>query len=335
MITPLILGTGRSGQAIAKSFAILSVMRPELEIAPVVWLDRNCSLTDEGRKYGQSILCIAHPHGLHANAIIEAARSDFAAIICEKPAAVDQVQIERLREVKTPTAVLHVYRQTWGVQTLKKMIAEEAFGQVITIEGRYWQASAAGRMLQNKAGAQNMTWKDDPALSGPYDTYLDVGTHWVDAVSFAYGSNPEEIVGWRSYIGANSPHRDSHVQIGIEYSKGRRAFGSISKIFHGATNHFELNIIGSKGTATWNFLRSDEIEIGEGRDRRVVTRKDAAFGSRQPPHHGLGWLEGYVDIISSLIDEVTCGKTSDYPRLQPHLDLLEVMLKASWKESVS
>jgi len=208
------------------------------------------------------------------------------------------------------------------------MIDEQTFGQLIAIEGRYWQASIAERILQKSNPVK--TWKNDPSLSGPSDTYLDVGTHWVDAVSFLFGDNPTKIEGWRSYVGATSAHRDSHVQLQIDYPNGR-AIGSISKILHGSTNHFELNIIGSNRSATWNFLRPDEIEIGEGRKRQVITRIDTVFGSKQPPHHGLGWLEGYIEIISSLIDDAIYRKVSDYPRLQPNLDLLEVMLNASWK----
>ena len=332
-ITPLILGKGRSGQTLAKSLAILNTMQPELNIDTPVWLERGVSLASARQKYSHPILCISNPHGLHADAIIEADKAQFEAIICEKPACVNLEQLQRLRPVRVPTAILHVYRQMWGLQTLKKMVEENRFGELISIEGRYWQASTAERALQKSVnGDRPKAWKDNPQLSGQSDAYLDVGTHWVDAVSFLYGHVPSQITGWRSYVNADSPHRDSHVHLALEFPKGGRAFGSISKTMHGATNHFEINLVGSKLSATWQFLNPDEIFIGEGRDRRVITRKDCEFGSKYPPHHGMGWIDGYIETASCLLGEVYQGRVKGYPRLSDNLDILNSMFKAQWQD---
>ncbi len=142
-ITPLILGTGRAGHAIAKSLACLKVMYPELHLEMPVWLERTSSLMNERKKFEQPLLCIANPHGLHAGAILEADRAGYPAILCEKPACVNLKELELLKGITSPTAILHVYRQTWGIQMLKHMIQEGVFGEIITIEGRYWQASTA------------------------------------------------------------------------------------------------------------------------------------------------------------------------------------------------
>jgi predicted dehydrogenase len=325
-ITPVILGSGRSGDAIAKSFAILNIMRPELKIMSPVRLERGASLVEEKNKYTNSLLCIANPHGLHADAILEADRAGYAGILCEKPACVNLDQLQALRSVKTPTAILHVYRQMWGIQTIKKMMLENKFGEIISIEGRYWQASTAERALT--PGSKG--WKDDPKLTGDYDTYLDIGTHWVDAVNYLLGGVPDRISGWRSFTNAVSLHRDSHVHLTMNYPK-TRALGSISKTIHGATNHFEINIIGSRLAATWKFQEPDEIFIGEGRERRVLTRKDSELGSKQPPHHGMGWLEGYIEIANALVDDINQQGQKNYPTLTENLNTLEVMLKARWE----
>ncbi len=329
-VTPLILGSGRSGQAIAKSLTCLQLARPELNIEAPVWLKRDSSLADARKKYSRPVLCIANPHGLHARSILDADRAGYAAILCEKPACINLDEVHALREVKTPVAILHVYRQTWGLQTLKRLLDEQTLGRIITIEGRYWQASAAERALHQKSHpAQG--WKDDPRLSGALDTYLDLGTHWIDAVSFLMGATPNRIDGWRSYINSETSHRDSHVQLTLDYPQGR-ALGSISKTVHGATNHFEINVLGSQGSATWQFLQPDEIILGVGRDRKVMTRKDTDLGSRQPPYHGMGWLEGYIEIASCLLDEAFGQKKRSYPHLATNLDILEAMFQARWQE---
>jgi len=331
-ITPLILGTGNSGRAIAKSLACIQLLQPELKLEMPIWLERGASLSTERKKYEHPLLCIANPHGLHAEAILEAERAGYEAILCEKPACVNLEQLRLLSAVKTPTAILHGYRQTWGVQTLKAMVDEKQFGDIISIEGRYWQSSAAERALMEPGQKPGKGWKDDVRLAGEFDVYLDIATHWVDAVSFLFGAPPARVKTWRSFANAESKHRDTHINLAIDYPNSAHAFGSISKTLHGATNRFELNVIGSKLAATWEFQRPDEILIGVGRDSRILTRKDNKLGSRNSPHHGMGWLEGYIEITSCLLRDVFQGQRSQYPNLKESLLNLEPMLKTEWQE---
>lgn len=328
-IAPLILGRGRAGDAIAKSFAILRILRPELALEPPVWLERDCSLAEARQRYDKPVLCIANPHGLHAPTLLAADRAGFAAIVCEKPAGVNQRDVAQLREITTPTAILHVYRQMWGPQTLKAMLAAGEFGDVISIEGRYWQASTAERARKRDA---NPCWKDEIRLSGEYDTFLDVASHWIDAASFLAGARPSRIIGRRSYVNAASAHRDSHVQLMIDFPS-TSGWASVSKTLHGATNHFELNIIGATRSAHWEFMNPDEIVVGEGRERRIFSRQNVSIGSRQGPHHGLGWLEGYVEIASRLMTEISGGARESYPRLQENLETLGAMFDTQWLSS--
>lgn len=330
ILTPLILGSGRSGDVMAKSFAIINLLRPELKLAGSIRLKREANLREIRKQYENPILCIANPHGLHAEAILAADLYEYTGIFCEKPACVDLLQLKELLRVKVPTAILHVYRQMWGIQTLKKMIEAGNFGEIIALEGRYWQSSTAERSLQKADSQSNQSWKDDVTLSGEFDTYLDIGSHWVDAATFLLDSMPQHIEGWRSYINSTSSHRDSHIHLTLQYPK-TRALSSISKTIHGATNHFEINIIGSKLTATWNFLSPDEILIGEGKDRRILTRKDSHMGSKQSPFHGMGWIEGYIEIASGLIDHIQNRGKENYPTLSQNLDVLDSMLKVNWK----
>ena len=323
-ITPFILGHGRAGEAVAKALACIGVLKPELHLTAPVFLPRGADLRAARQSEERAFLAISNPHGLHAETLLAAAAAGFDAILCEKPACVNAAEAQSLRGLRTPVAILHVYRQTWGIQTLRKMIVAGDFGEIIAIEGRYWQASTAERALQ---AAPAPGWKDDTRLSGEFDTYLDTGTHWIDCVSFLQGGLPTRIRRWRSFVNAASPHRDSHVQVVLNFANGR-ALGSISKTLHGADNDFEVNVIGQKLSARWEFLKPDEISIGQGRDRRVLTRKSMEFGSKQPPFHGTGWLEGYIEIASGLLNEVYGGRNGEFPRLNGNLDLLEAMFRA-------
>jgi predicted dehydrogenase len=326
-ITPLILGSGRSGKAIAKSFASLNILHPKLELASPIFLDRNASLAEERNKYERAILAIANPHALHAPAIIEADRAGFDAIVCEKPACVNIEQFQRLLNIKTPTAILHAYRQMWGPQLIKEMIEHREFGELITIEGRYWHASAADAAVSSTPKAN---WKNDVSLSGESDTYLDLGTHLLDAFCFLHGSFEPQILGWRSHINASSPHRDTHIQVEMNWAEQKRAFGSISKTVHGSPNHFEINVIGSKKYAKWEFLLADEIHFGSGKNRSIVTRRDHSSGSQQDPYHATGWLEGYIEIARRLIHHAFHNESANYPTLHQNLQMLQAIFNTNW-----
>lgn len=145
-IQPYVLGSGRAAQALLKSLAVLKIT-DSFEFEEAIHVKRDQSLKGLTKKEVFSLLIIANPHALHAPKIIEA-DGEFNLIITEKPVCTSLEEIEALKKVKTPVAVCHGYRQSWGIQTLKKMIQEGALGEIISIEGRYWQSSTAQRALE-------------------------------------------------------------------------------------------------------------------------------------------------------------------------------------------
>ena len=298
---PYIAGGGRAGLAIARALALLPSVRPSLALtlAPVTWVPRGARLAEVIRQPENSLLFLANPPGLHARMLLEADVLGVHGLVTEKPSCVRSDEVNALEGLSQEAAVLHVYRQTWGVQMLKALLTSGELGEVVGIEGRYWQASTAVRALsaENASSHQPFAWKDDPELSGPGDAILDVGTHWLDAVAFLAGQTPSFLRTRRSYVNAPRPHRDSHCHVELVFPSGLHAFGSISKTFHGADNLFELVVIGSKASARWEFLRPDEIILGQGTSTRRLVRSSLDLGSRQAAYHGLGWLEGYVEII--------------------------------------
>ncbi len=327
MIQPYLIGSGRSANAIQKSLAILTIEHPGWEIQSPIQIKRGEEFQFDFKRQTVPILFISNPNGLHAQTILKGVAAGFRGVVVEKPACVSREEVMSLRAIATPPiAVLHVYRQTWGIQTLKSMLDKGELGDLICIEGRYWQASAALRAIDSQAKV--LTWKNDRHLCGGFDTFLDVGTHWMDAACFLMGAPPVSGKSWLSYANAEMPHRDSHVHANFEFSGGRRAMASISKTVHGATNHFEVNLIGTKKSATWNFLNPDEIQMGVGRSRTVISRQETSMGSRQGAFHGTGWLEGYVEIIRQYILELKNEGDGDYPKLSESLGLIDVMLSS-------
>lgn len=325
-IEPYILGSGSASKAIQKSLSILNILKPSWGIENAKVIKRGEKLTSLSPKKN-SVLILANPHALHADALVEAEKAGFSWVLCEKPAAVNLDQVELLNQVRIPVAVFHGYRQTWAIQSIKKMLENQELGNWMSIEGRYWQSSAA----QNKQTADTKkTWKDDANLSGPYDVLLDLSTHWTDLVFFLAGESPEKVTLWKSFLNSQSKHRDTHNLITMEFSKNRRSVGSISKTAHGSGNDLEIHVIGEKRSVSWAFMNPDELVIGEGGKKMTLHRADqSSFGSEQYPFHGTGWLEGYVEILKQYFHQMRGEAFSPYPNLQDQVTILRHLFSSS------
>lgn len=326
-ITPLILGSGMSGQAIAKSMAILSTQHPNLSIAPAKFLSRSDSLSSAFKSSSTPILFIANPHGLHAKTLLEASKAGFTHIVCEKPACTSLEEVNSLRNISSHVAILHGYRVMWGPHELKRLVASGELGEIFAIEGRYWQSSAAARAVQPAPAKSG--WKNDTTISGPHDVLLDLSTHWLDLATSIIGALPTHIHPHLFFANSEASHRDTHNHLSITFPKNIRGAASISKTVHGATNDLEIMILGTKGSATWKFLNPDELIIGKGSSRTIVARQDRTRGSTLPSFHAAGWLEGYIEICSQMLNNLTSGKPGHYPTLRESLDLLEVLFRAT------
>ncbi|MDB5037001.1 MAG: Oxidoreductase domain protein [Bacteriovoracaceae bacterium] len=321
---PYILGKGRAGQALQNAFSILANLEPELGIKPAEFLARGGALPTDPN----ALLCLTNPSALHAPQILEANKKGIQKIITEKPLCADLKEAKNLSEVKSQIAVLHVYRQLWGPQTIRKLITNGEVGDLITIEGRYWHSSAAEAAIKGKA-AHTSGWKNDPTLCGPYDLLLDVGTHWLDMMCFLMGVFPLKNNVWLSYKNSEKPHRDTHLHLNSEFATGQHTLGSISKTTHGMSDHFEFQVVGTKKMLSWNFLNPDEIEVGEGRKKTTMVRLDTEFGSKMPAFRSLGWLEGYIEIARQFIYEAQEKKFNPYPNLASTLPMMESLLQSS------
>jgi len=322
-LQPWILGSGTAGQALRMALAMFPA-----EISEPRQLDRGEPLPEPAPQ--RSLIVLANPHGLHAPRLVEAAELGYRYAICEKPAAVSLEQLARLEGLRLETWICHVYRLLWGPVELRRAWADGRFGKVMTVEGRYWQSSAA-------RGPKAAGWKDDPALSGPHDVLLDLATHWVDLVTYLTDEAPRRARVRRWYGNAASEHRDTHVHVTLEHGGtleqgGTTSFGSVSKTVHGAGNHLEVTIVGEDATATWSLAEPDVIVWGHGSERSTQVRTKTDLPALPPPFHGMGWIGGYVSLVGDLVGHVCHGRPRQAPGLEEQTVVLRSLLTAAKSE---
>jgi predicted dehydrogenase len=205
------------------------------------------------------------------------------------------------------------------------MMAGE-FGEIISIEGRYWQCSAAVAALNGETPSSK-DWKNDPKMNGAYDALVDLGAHYTDLMLFLAGTTPTKARAWVSHVNAPAAHRDTHAHVEFLFPKFR-ARGSISKTAHGTGNDLEFTVLGQKQSVTWNVERPDELRIARGSTVTLMQKPSDKFGSQQPPFHGMGWIEGYIEIIHNYLMKIAGNTAVTYPTLQDSVKVMEVLLQA-------
>lgn len=331
---PIIFGHGLSGQAIERALAVIqSWPTSAWKFSGTRYAERGASVAATIEHVENPLIFIANPHALHTDLILQCNELKIPLVFCEKPAATTRSDREKLTTVQTEVAVFHGYRMMWGPQTLKRLLQDQSFGEIIGIECRYWQSSAAIQAyelsLSNSRHPRDI-WKNKPELSGPGDVLLDLATHWMDLIVFLAGANPKRASGFRSYVNAEAPHRDTHLQINLAFPNGSYGCGSISKTVHGAGNDLEISILGSKISASWNFLNADQITVGQNRDKTTLSRAASEIGSRQPCFHGLGWLEGYIETIRCGLLSLNNSNAISFPNLKSSLECFDSLQSISW-----
>jgi predicted dehydrogenase len=171
MIQPYLVGSGNAAGAMAKCLAMIPLVDSSLQLAPIRKIARGEALPQV--KGNENLLILANPHGLHTEYVVAGEAAGFRTMVCEKPAAVRPEDLARLAKIQARVSICHGYRQTWGPQTLKAMLDAGELGEIVALEGRYWQSSASQR-------TGKPSWKNDQRLNGPHDVLVDLGAHWVD-----------------------------------------------------------------------------------------------------------------------------------------------------------
>jgi len=326
-LAPVIVGRGMAGKAILRSLAIVSQVDSELNLLPARFAERGAPLSTYISSPALNVLFLANPSGLHTQSILEGVRAGFDAIACDKPVCARSDEIPLLRDIDAQVSVFHGYRVLWGPRAIKNMIASGELGDVFAFESRYWQSSSAQAAL--RGGAEKRTWKNDISLNGPWDTLTDLGSHVVDLCLYLLADKPLESKFWVSYRNSAAPHRDTHVHMQLRFAGSRRAISSISKTMHGATNDFEFTVIGTRASATWRFLRPDEVELGSGNRAFIIRRDIINPSSGTSPFHALGWLEGYIEITRQTLRRLSGLDFAEIPTLSDSLNAMDVILNAS------
>lgn len=308
-IHPVIIGRGMSGQTIAKSLAYIAATAADIKLLPSVFFQRDNDLGKYIIPEAKNILFIANPSGLHSATILSGVEKGFDAIVCDKPVCVAPEELESIKNITIPINVLHGYRAMWGPRTIKQMIDAAELGEIFALECHYWLSSLAQQAVGEVAAKHS--WKNDIKLSGPFDVFIDLGSHVFDMFLYFMNSRPQKSSAWLSYANGPVKHRDTHVHLNLQFSNTCHAMASLSKTLHGANNDFSIVVVGTKASVTWSFLKPNEISMGCGSKTTILQHSNQEKLIEAASFNETGRLEGYVEIILQSLRGWTTGLSAN------------------------
>lgn len=272
------------------------------------------------------IVHICTPNHLHYSMATAALRAGKH-VICEKPLAMDSRESSEMVRLAHETGLVAAANYNLRYYPLcheaRARVQAGEIGQVRVIHGGYLQDWL---FL-----ATDWNWRLDPALGGKLRAVADIGTHWLDTVTWITGLQvaavmadlatfidtrfkPRQAVD--TYAGKMltseeveevQVHTEDYAAILLTFKDGTRGAVVISQISAGRKNHFWWELTGSDASLSWDSERPNEMWIGHRDEPNQLQFKDPALmhsEARAIASFPGGHAEGYGDTFFRLHEAV-------------------------------
>lgn len=284
---------------------------------------------ERARPDGIDVVAIVTPNYMHfpvARAFLEAGIH----VICDKPVTTSLDDALALKElVKTSGAyfaLTHNYTGYPMVRQARDLVHQGKVGKIRVVQAEYvqdWLADKAEDTDNKQA-----RWRTDPKQSGPAGCLGDIGTHAFNLAQFIAGSRATEVA---ADLTTFVPGRrlDDNVHVMLRFDDGARGMLWSSQVAPGNENALSVRIYGDKGGLEWHQETPNELwftPLGEPTQR--LTRggpgstETANRGTRIPPGHPEGYLEGFATLYSNIADAIQARQGGNTPEaaLVPGID---------------
>ena len=208
-----------------------------------------------------------HLHYPHAKAALLAGKH----VVCEKPLTMNTAESKELmllgREKNLVTAVNFNFRMSAMVQKALEIVRNGEIGKPFIIHGSYLQ----DWLLY----PSDWNWRLDTNVGGQLRTVGDIGSHWLDLVSYISGLRILEVFAdFKTFIDKRYRLAEGEIQqeinidsedyasILIHFENGVQGVLSISQLCAGHKNRLFFEINGSKSSIAWNAEQSDQLWLG-------------------------------------------------------------------------
>ena len=249
------------------------------------------------------VVHITSPNKVHVEQSL-AALAAGKHVVCEKPLGMTPKETARVvaavkRRGAPVFAVNYMCRFFPAVLQMRALVQRGELGQIMHVQGHFFQ----DWLLH----ATDYNWRLLASEGGQLRAVGDIGTHWIDAVSFILGTRAEAVFAHletfhktryrprgevRTFAKVDPktmlPYRVDTEDFGSVllkfgrakhgYVNGTHANAAISQVAAGWKCSLALGIYGTKGSVRWDLQQPNEIHVGR-RDEpsQVLQRATAGF----------------------------------------------------------
>jgi predicted dehydrogenase len=306
------------------------------------------------------VVHLATPHNLHfvqARAALLAGKH----VICEKPLAMTAVESEELVKIAARTGMVNAVNFNLRfyplVHQARAMVHNGELGDIFILQGSYNQDWLLYPTDYN--------WRLEPEWGGKLRAVGDIGSHWMDLITFVTGFRIKEVFAdfkifhptrkkpvkpVETYSGnklapedyVDQPVRtEDYAAILLRFENGSCGSVTLSQVSAGRKNRLFYEINGSRASLAWDSNRPEELWVGHRGEPNQVIVKEPAYLSAEarsvvsfPEGHIEGFPDTFKQLQKKVYDYILAGDfkaPTDFPTFADgHYELLlgEAILKS-------
>jgi predicted dehydrogenase len=275
-------------------------------------------------------------HHPHAKAALLAGKH----VVCEKPLAMTTAQSAELvklaAEKKLVNAVNFNIRMYPMVQQARSMVQSGEIGDLFILQGSYLQDWLLF--------ATDWNWRLEPDLGGTLRAVGDIGSHWLDLMTFITGLRVEEVYAdfktfhktrkkpakpVETFTGKllqpsdyiDQPiYTEDYATIMLHYENGVSGVMTVAQVCSGRKNRIFFEINGSKSSLVWDGERPNELWIGNRTAPNQLLMKDPSLLSPEaretaayPGGHNEGFPDTFKQLYKKIYNYIFAGDFSQQP----------------------
>lgn len=260
------------------------------------------------------VLSICAPNSLHRDIAVAAAEAGKPFWI-EKPVGLDAGQtaevVAAAEKAGVVTCVGFNYRHTPAVQRLRDLIAGGELGRVTGMRCVFLNGQAADPRVA-------LSWRYQRELAGS-GVLGDLLSHVADLVAYVAGSRVEEVSAATAIVHPKRPiptgagshfdvvddpdaelgdvENEDHALVLARFAGGAIGTLEVSRVAVGPRCGLVLEVMGTGGSAIWDFERMNELRLARAGGTGYVTElADAGFGDYPRFQPGPGVAMGFDDL---------------------------------------
>ena len=169
-----------------------------------------------------------------------------------------------------------------------------------------WLATAV-----DAEGQKQAAWRTDPTKAGSGGSIGDIGVHAFNLAAFITGLKLESVCAdLRSYV--EGRQLDDNANVLLRYENGASGTLWATQVAPGNYNRLSIGVYGEKGGLEWVGEDNDNLHYTPlGEPTREITRGGpgamdvANAGTRMPPRHPEGYIEGFGNLYSNAAELIS------------------------------